>query len=321
MTSSGTARSTQINRETVGRLGLAWFADLDTSRGQEATPIVIDGNLYISTAWSMVKAYDGRTGRLLWSYDPEVPRERLQRLCCDAVNRGVAAWGDTLVRRHARRPADRARPQHRQRPVERRHRRPGAKLFDHRRAARHRRPGDHRQWRRRVRRARLRHRLRRKRRPPAVALLHRPRQPGRRLRRRASSPRRRDLARRILAAGRRRHGLGFDGLRSRARTCSISASATARPGTRRYRSEGRGDNLYLSSIVAIRPDTGEYVWHYQTTPGETWDFTATQHIILADLNIDGQVAQGADAGAEERLLLRARPHQRPASSRRATSSR
>ena len=47
---------TQINRQNVGQLGLAWFADLDTSRGQEATPIVIDGTIYVSTAWSMVKA-------------------------------------------------------------------------------------------------------------------------------------------------------------------------------------------------------------------------------------------------------------------------
>jgi alcohol dehydrogenase (cytochrome c)/quinohemoprotein ethanol dehydrogenase len=60
------------------------------------------------------------------------------------------------------------------------------------------------------------------------------------------------------------------------------------PWNQAYRSDGKGDNLYLSSIVAIRPKTGDYVWHYQTTPGESWDFTATQHIILADLTINGQ---------------------------------
>ena len=68
------------------------------------------------------------------------------------------------------------------------------------------------------------------------------------------------------------------------------------PWNRAYRSpgpdgRGEGDNLYLSSIVAIRPDTGEYVWHYQTTPGETWDYTATQHIVLADMEIDGRDRQ------------------------------
>jgi alcohol dehydrogenase (cytochrome c)/quinohemoprotein ethanol dehydrogenase len=60
------------------------------------------------------------------------------------------------------------------------------------------------------------------------------------------------------------------------------------PWNQGIRSEGKGDNLYLSSIVAIRPKTGEYVWHFQTTPGETWDFTATQHIMLADLTINGK---------------------------------
>ena len=60
------------------------------------------------------------------------------------------------------------------------------------------------------------------------------------------------------------------------------------PWNRAIRSPGGGDNLFLSSIVALRPETGEYVWHYQTTPGDTWDYTAAQHMILADLAIDGR---------------------------------
>jgi alcohol dehydrogenase (cytochrome c)/quinohemoprotein ethanol dehydrogenase len=59
------------------------------------------------------------------------------------------------------------------------------------------------------------------------------------------------------------------------------------PWNHTYRSEGKGDNLFLASIVALRPDDGSYVWHYQTSPGETWDHTATQQIVLADLNIGG----------------------------------
>jgi quinohemoprotein ethanol dehydrogenase len=59
------------------------------------------------------------------------------------------------------------------------------------------------------------------------------------------------------------------------------------PWSRHVRTEGRGDNLYLSSIVAINPDDGRMVWHYQTTPGDSWDYTATQHMILADIEIDG----------------------------------
>ena len=60
----------RITADNAKQLGLAWYADLDTNRGQEATPLVIDGVLYVSTAWSMVKAYDAKTGTLLWSYDP-----------------------------------------------------------------------------------------------------------------------------------------------------------------------------------------------------------------------------------------------------------
>jgi PQQ-dependent dehydrogenase (methanol/ethanol family) len=60
------------------------------------------------------------------------------------------------------------------------------------------------------------------------------------------------------------------------------------PWNQQIRSPGGGDNLYLSSILALRPETGEYVWHYQTTPGDAWDYTATQHMILADLTIGGQ---------------------------------
>src|SRR5262244_873668 len=82
----------RINADNAPRLGLAWYADLDSDRGQEATPLVIDGVLYVSQAWSIVKAFDAKTGALLWSYDPAVPRALGVRGCCDVVSRGVAAW-------------------------------------------------------------------------------------------------------------------------------------------------------------------------------------------------------------------------------------
>jgi quinohemoprotein ethanol dehydrogenase len=86
----------KISDQNVAQLGLAWSHDLETARGQEATPLMHDGVLYISTAWSMVKAFDAKTGALKWSYDPKVPRETLIRACCDAVNRGVALYGDKV---------------------------------------------------------------------------------------------------------------------------------------------------------------------------------------------------------------------------------
>src|SRR5258708_19810759 len=85
-----------MTSDNAKQLGLAWFADLDTNRGQQATPLVIDGVMYVSTAWSMVKAYDAASGKLLWSYDPEVPREYGVKPCSDVVNRGVAAWQEKI---------------------------------------------------------------------------------------------------------------------------------------------------------------------------------------------------------------------------------
>jgi len=61
------------------------------------------------------------------------------------------------------------------------------------------------------------------------------------------------------------------------------------PWAQNWRSPGGGDNLYLSSIVALRADTGKFVWYFQETPGDEWDYTATQDMILADLKVDGKV--------------------------------
>jgi pyruvate/2-oxoglutarate/acetoin dehydrogenase E1 component len=81
-----------INDKNAGRLGLAWYFDLDTNRGQEATPIVVDGVMYFSTAWSKVFAVNAATGAGLWFYDPEVSPQWGANACCDVVNRGVAVW-------------------------------------------------------------------------------------------------------------------------------------------------------------------------------------------------------------------------------------
>ena len=80
----------RINEETVSRLGLLWSQELGTSRGLEATPIVEQGVIYTTGSWSVVFAFDARTGKTKWSYDPRVPRERAYFFCCDVVNRGVA---------------------------------------------------------------------------------------------------------------------------------------------------------------------------------------------------------------------------------------
>ena len=87
---------TGINTDNVSRLGLAWYFEPGTKRGLEATPLMIDGVLFTTGTWSRVYALDARTGALLWTFDPQVPRAWGQNACCDVVNRGVAAWGDNV---------------------------------------------------------------------------------------------------------------------------------------------------------------------------------------------------------------------------------
>ena len=82
----------QVDEQTVSRLGLTWSFDLETLRGLEATPLVQDGVLYTTSAWSLVYAFDARTGRLLWQYDPHVPKDHSKFVCCDVVNRGAALY-------------------------------------------------------------------------------------------------------------------------------------------------------------------------------------------------------------------------------------
>lgn len=278
----------KINRSNVGQLGLAWYADLDTARGQEGTPLMIDGKLYVSTAWSMVKAFDGKTGQLLWAFDPKVPRETVAKACCDAVNRGVAAWGDkifvgTLDGRLIA--LDRASGKQVWSVVTVDQTKPytitgaprvvdgrvligngGAEYGVRGYISAYDADTGKMTWR----------------------FFTVPGDP--------SKPFEGEHLKKAAATW---HGewwkLGGGGTvwDSMAYDPDLDllyiGVGNGSPWNQAIRSPGGGDNLYLSSIVAIRPKTGEYVWHYQTTPGESWDFTATQHIMLAELKIDGQV--------------------------------
>lgn len=87
----------QINEDNLDRLGLAWYADLGTMRGVEATPLVIDGVIYNISAWSVTTAYNAVTGEELWTYDPKVPPEYSRITCCGTVSRGVAAWNGNII--------------------------------------------------------------------------------------------------------------------------------------------------------------------------------------------------------------------------------
>jgi alcohol dehydrogenase (cytochrome c)/quinohemoprotein ethanol dehydrogenase len=277
----------QINTANAARMGLAWHADLDTQRGQEATPLMIDGRLYVATAWSMVKAYDARTGKPLWSYDPKVPRETLVKACCDAVNRGVAAWGNkifvgTLDGRLIALDAATGKPVWSKVTVDQ------SKPYTITGAPRvikgrviignggaeygvrgyitaydaetgkqlwrfYTVPGD-----------------------PAN-----PNQPA--YLREAAKTWTGEFWK--LGGG----GTVWDSMAYDPDLDLLYIGVgNGSPWNQKIRSPQGGDNLYLSSVVALKPETGEYAWHFQETPAESWDFTATQHIVLADLTIGGK---------------------------------
>lgn len=276
----------QVNTTNVGTLGLAWSADMDTARGQEATPLIIDGKIYITTAWSKAKAYDAVTGKLLWEYDPEVPGETGVKACCDVVNRGFAAWGDKLyfgtldgrliaLDRDTGKPAwsvvtvDQSKPY----TITGAPRvidgmviigNGGAEMGARGYITAYSADTGKELWR----------------------FYTVPDKPG------ANNATYLKAAEKTWKGEWWAQGGGGTVWDAMAYDPALDllyiGVGNGSPWNQAYRSPGGGDNLYISSIVAIRPKTGEYVWHYQTTPGETWDYTATQHIMLADLTIDGK---------------------------------
>jgi glucose dehydrogenase len=88
---------TDINDSNVNQLGLSWSFETGTNRGHETTPIVVDGMMFITAPWSVVFALDAKTGKQIWSFDPEADKAWARNACCDVVNRGVAVWGDQVV--------------------------------------------------------------------------------------------------------------------------------------------------------------------------------------------------------------------------------
>src|SRR5471030_2983042 len=134
----------QINASNVGKLGLAWYFETDSTIGTEATPLVVDGVMYTTSVWNRLHALDARTGKELWRYDPKVNRSWMRYMCCGPSNRGPAVWkgrvyfatidGRLIAGRGERQAclvgAD-------DRPVE--------AVFHHRRAAHRARQGHHRQ--------------------------------------------------------------------------------------------------------------------------------------------------------------------------------
>jgi quinohemoprotein ethanol dehydrogenase len=276
----------QISDQSVAGLGLAWYTELSTDRGIEATPIVVDGVMFVTGGWSIVYAIDARTGQIIWTFDPKVPGAWAAYACCDVVNRGVAVWqGNVFVG-----------------------------TLDGRLIALDARTGD-RVW-----------EVQTTDRDQPYTITGAPRvikgkiiignsgaDYGVRGYVSAYESTSGRLAWRFYTVpGDPAKPFESDVMEMAAETWTGEWWKTGGGGTvwnamaydpeldllyigvgngtpwsQRQRSPEGGDNLFLSSIVALDPDDGEYIWHYQTTPGESWNYSATESIFQTAQQIDG----------------------------------
>jgi quinohemoprotein ethanol dehydrogenase len=277
----------QITKENVNQLGLAWSINLGTSRGIEATPLVVDGIMFISGPWSVVYAIDTRKGKILWTYDPQVPKGFGEKACCDVVNRGLAMYkGNIFVGTLDGRlvSINAATGKKKWEVLSVSHDRSytitgaprvmdgkviignsGAEYgvrgyvtaYDAMTGKKVWRfftvPGN-----------------------PANGFEH-PEM---------------EVAAKTWKGEWWKYGGGGTAWDAFAYDPKLKliyvGTGNGSPWNREIRSPGGGDNLYLSSILAIHAETGKLKWHYQTTPGESWDFTAVQQIILTQLEIKGK---------------------------------
>ena len=278
----------QITADNVSSLGLAWYFDTGTHRGLEASPIVVDGIIYTTGSWSKVFANNGVTGELLWSFDPQVPKAWAINACCDVVNRGVAVIGDRLF----------------------------VGTIDGRLIALDRLTGEV-IWDQLtidntkpytitgaprvvndtviignggaeygvrgyvsaydVKDGSMRWRFYTV--PGNPALPHESAAMAM-----AAKTWTGDVFWQVGGGGTVWDSMAYDPDLD----LLYIGVGNGSPWNRYIRSPGGGDNLFLSSIVALNATTGEYVWHYQTTPADNWDYTATQHIVLADIELRGE---------------------------------
>lgn len=278
---------TQIGKNNIAELGLAWAFDLPSTRGIQATPLAVNGILYFTGPWSVVYAVDARMGRLLWKYDPEVSRQAAILLCCGAMNRGVALYDGaifvgTLDGRLISLDADSGDvnwsvmtvPENGNYSITGAPRVANGKVFIGNGGAEYAgvrgyvtaydaETGEQ-VWR-------------------FYTVPGNPSEPF-------EDPILGLAAKTWTGEWWKQGGGGtawdtivFDPEFNQV----IIGVGNGSHWNRNIRSPGGGDNLFLSSIVALDADSGAYRWHYQTTPGDSWDYTATQPIILAELTIEG----------------------------------
>jgi quinohemoprotein ethanol dehydrogenase len=277
----------QINEHNVANLGIVWYDELHTLRGVEGTPLEFDGVLYNISAWNVTTAYDAATGRMLWRYDPEVPREWGRYACCEPVARGLAAWKDSIIiatldGRLISLDARTGKPRWFAQTFEKSmpYSITGApRVFDGK-----------------------------------VVVGNGGADYG--VRGFVSAWNADDgkfLWKFYIVPGNPADGFENEAMAMAAKTWNgewwriggggaawdsieydpelnlvFIGTGNGSPIVQHFRSPEGGDNLFLCSVVAVDADTGEYRWHYQEAPGEQWDYTCTQSIVQADLTIDGK---------------------------------
>ena len=279
---------TGINKGNIGKLGLAWFGDVDTERGQESTPVVVDGALYITSAWSMVKAYDAATGRKLWEYDPQVDRATGQIACCDVVNRGVAAWkgkiylgaldgrlialdGKTGKVAWSVQTTDLKEP-YTITQVPRIVKgmviigNAGAEYTCRGYVSAYDAATGKLKWR-------------------FYTVPAKPGDP-------TNTPMLEKAAKTWNGEWWKFGGgaTAWDTILYDPKTDLVYfGTGNGLSWSQEIRSPGGGDNLFVSSVIAVHADTGKYAWHFQEVPGDEWDYDVTNPLMTADLKIKGQM--------------------------------
>ena len=279
----------QISADNVRRMREVWSFETGLGRGHEATPIVHAGVLFITGSWSVVFAVDARSGKQLWKWDPEVDKLVAKKACCDVVNRGVALYKGrvyvgVLDGRLAALDEKTGAPVWQVVTVDQSL--PytitgaprivdgkviigngGAELGVRGYVSAYDAESGKLIWR-------------------TYTVPGDPSQPF-------ESKALEQAAQTWKGGEWWKVGGGGTVWDSMAYDPELNllyvGTGNGSPWVRQLRSPGGGDNLFLSSILALNPTNGEIVWHYQTTPGDNWDFTATQHMILADLKINGRM--------------------------------
>ena len=282
----------QINADNVGQLGLAWFANL-SERGQwQSTPIVVDGRIYVTTPWSKVYAFDAVTGNLLWKYDPKVPRElAATSLCCNNSNRGATFWkgkiiwgtlDGRLVAVDAKKGTLVWQAQTTKAggdmSITGAPRVGNGMVFIGQAGGEYYQRGYLSAW--DAETGRFLWKFYVVPGDPAKGPDH------------AASDSVMPMAAKTWSGEWWKTGGGgppWDGIVYDPQTnLVIFGTGNGAPWPAADRSPGGGDNLFISSIVAVDAKTGQYRWHYQAVPAENFDFDNTSPLTTADITVNGE---------------------------------